>query len=187
VFVSAVTYASLVFAFDRPRGELFVELDVDVEIKDSLIPGAGKGLFAAKPLPKNTELGLYPGVLIPTSTYRNSPKFKTAVSYAWKLSSDRGVLDPTDSLGRLPPFCPGGSSSIPLSPLLFRTLFAALSKGKPTALAMINEPPDAKDANVEVEESEREPRAKFYVKRDVEEGEELYLYYGPNYDRTGYK
>jgi hypothetical protein len=42
VFVSAVTYASLVFAFDRPRGELFVELDVDVEIKDSLIPGAGK-------------------------------------------------------------------------------------------------------------------------------------------------
>ena len=141
-------------------------------------------MFAAKRLPKNTELGLYPGVLVPTQAYRNSAKFKTAVSYAWKLSDDRGVLDPTDPSGSLPSHVPGGSPSIPLSRFLFSTVFSFARKS--TALARINEPLEPSGRNVDVFESTKEPTAKFFTLRDVEEGEELYLYYGPNYDRSGY-
>ena len=39
--------------------------------KSSNIPNAGLGLFAARDLPKGTNLGLYPGVLTPTNAYRN--------------------------------------------------------------------------------------------------------------------
>ena len=42
VAASAVTYTTLVFAYDRPRGSLFVDLGEDVIIRDSNIPGAGK-------------------------------------------------------------------------------------------------------------------------------------------------
>jgi hypothetical protein len=42
VAASAVTYTTLVFAYDRPRGSLFVDIGEDVIIRDSNIPGAGK-------------------------------------------------------------------------------------------------------------------------------------------------
>jgi hypothetical protein len=90
---AATTYCGLCYYDDRPRGDLTLELGKEVEVKKSTIKGAGLGLYALRDISKHTNLGVYPGVLSPTNTYRNT-KLNTgkAVSYAWKLEDDRGVI-----------------------------------------------------------------------------------------------
>ncbi|GMH90795.1 hypothetical protein TrST_g3873 [Triparma strigata] len=191
LLTGSLVYGSLTFYFDRPRGEMLIDDDALIK-KSSNIPNAGLGLFAARDLPKGTNLGLYPGVLTPTNAYRNK-KLQThpeSVSYVWKLQNvpgsleERGVLDPTDSEGIISDYCSGGSTTIPLSRFLFRTVFATYRK--PTTLCRINEPLTPEDANVDSTEETEAGKVLFFISRDVVAGEELYLYYGEYYDRSGY-
>ena len=214
LLTGSLVYGSLTFYFDRPRGEMLIDDDALIK-KSSNIPNAGLGLFAARDLPKGTNLGLYPGVLTPTNAYRNKvrrlapqrinstpsnpaptcplQKLQThpeSVSYVWKLQNvpgsleERGVLDPTDSEGIISDYCSGGSTTIPLSRFLFRTVFATYRKS--TTLCRINEPLTPEDANVDSTEETEAGKVLFFISRDVVAGEELYLYYGEYYDRSGY-
>ena len=54
----------------------------------------------------------------------------------------------------------------------------------PTTLARINEPPPRHDVNVETHEEG--DVLTFFVRRDCAAGEELYLDYGRDYDRSSY-
>eukprot|EP00520_Triparma_pacifica_P010654 CAMPEP_0118637462 /NCGR_PEP_ID=MMETSP0785-20121206/3163_1 /TAXON_ID=91992 /ORGANISM="Bolidomonas pacifica, Strain CCMP 1866" /LENGTH=213 /DNA_ID=CAMNT_0006528645 /DNA_START=150 /DNA_END=788 /DNA_ORIENTATION=+ len=170
---SLATYITLISIYDRPLGKLNVNENIDVAVKNSKIPGAGLGLFALRPIPVNTELGEYPGVLVPTDTYRNTKlKNTNAVDYAWKLGGDRGVLDPTTSSGKILPYCYGGSPSIPFSYTTFQYLLFPIFR-KSTLLTRINEPLVPEDMNVDVYESQTKPKVKFYTCKDVAAGEEL--------------
>ena len=92
--------------------------------------------------------------------------------------------------------CAGGQSWCPLTqqddtgtlceplPLLPAPLpefsFGAID----TTLALINEPPPSADVNVLT--AQRGSELVFSTARDIYEGEELYLDYGPLYDRSRY-
>ena len=156
-------------------------------ISNSTIPQAGLGLFASHDMPAGTNLGLYPGVLVPLAHYRRTKLTSKpeAASYAWNLQSGRGVLDPTDPSGKILDVCKGGSGLIPLSLFLFGTVFSTAAVD--TRLARINEPPAGVPPNVEAAEDTGGGRVLFYLGRDVADGEELFLDYGPKYDRSGYR
>ena len=53
---SIITYVSLLFVYDRPKGSL--ELDESyLAIRDSNVPGAGLGLYAVQTIQEGTVLG----------------------------------------------------------------------------------------------------------------------------------
>jgi len=103
----------------RPFGFLSVDIH-DVVVRNSTVPGAGMGLFAATPLPAGTVLGAYPGGLWSASTWlrlkglrprdvllppeqrraRQEERQARAREYVWKLESGL-ILDPTSTSGRL--------------------------------------------------------------------------------------
>jgi hypothetical protein len=209
----ASTVASALFFFaleTRPSGEFTVD-DDSVVAKPSSIPGAGLGLYAARDLEAGAVLGTYPGRvwgaeawlrykgLTPAELLLDAEerakiqqeRQKKAEAYTWKLAkeleSDEGtdappgatpatqtytasfVIDPTTATGDL-------QESVPW---IFNT-FATM----PTLLCRINEPGRGGDVNVVAEEGERS--VAFVVERDVKAGEELFLDYGPYYDRSNY-
>lgn len=184
--VGSAVYSALTFYYDRPRGEMLVPTEA-VDVRASTIPNAGLGLFAARDLRAGQNLGLYPGVLVGTGSYRSTKleKYPASVSYVWKLQNERGVIDPTDEVGNIHDVCRGGSSTIPLSRFLFTTLFSFATK--PTALCRINEPLSAAEANVESTEDSEAGKVLFFLSRDVSAGEELFIDYGPFYDRSAYE
>eukprot|EP00961_Rhodomonas_salina_P106126 1429299-Rhodomonas_salina.1 len=209
IFTSSALISSLVFiAYEgRPRGGLQIDSDL-LEVRQSSVKDAGVGLFARQDLPAETCLGSYPGRLWPagiwlrfkgatiwdaaqtTSRERELRQIK-ARSYVWKLENGN-IIDPTTSDGELPEFV-GSEVS--------------------TMLCRINEPSSGFDTNVitaemgdelvfkvtsplgvcnEILPSWRVQRPfltwclNFKLERDVRQGEELFLDYGPFYDRTGY-
>ena len=205
----ASTVASALFFFaleTRPSGDLQVEEDGDVVAKPSTISGAGLGLFAARDLEAGTVLGNYPGrvwradawvrykglepadYLLDSAQRGNlqQERQRRAEAYTWKLGAeietdddDAGgdtqaytasfVIDPTSADGEL----------FDTVPWIFNT-FATL----PTLLCRINEPGRGGDVNVVAEEAE--DSVAFVLERDVKAGEELFLDYGPYYDRSTY-
>lgn len=182
---SAVSgYVSIVGYLDRPRGKLNIR-GTDVEIKQSTIEGAGLGLYAATWLRKGTELGTYPGVVLPLQQNLGKlRKFPSCEGYIWRFSDNKFVIDPTNNIGALDPICRGGNPSMPGSCFLFQTVFSALTV--PTTLCRANEPPLGKDVNVVTEEDLDRRRVVFYLERDVYPGEELFIDYGLSYDRSFY-
>jgi hypothetical protein len=158
-----------------PRGGLSTNGARLVAARRSNIANAGRGLFAVDRIPANVVLGNYPGRLLsPAQFQRKLSTAPTFYEYCWMLSDDRGVLDPTDETGKL------------MDPLPVLEKLPALLRARAvsTKLALMNEPPVGTDVCVDVEEEGE--RVTFVTARDIEAGEELYLDYGPGYDRSAY-
>ena len=182
---SAVSaYIGFVAWTDRPRGRLSVDPEC-FELKQSNVAGAGLGLFVTTTLRKGTELGTYPGVVVPLRQNLEKLRcFPQCEGYIWRFSDDQFVIDPTNPRGEIEDVCKGGNIGMPLSVPLFQTL---LSFGRvPTMLCRINEPPKGRDVNVVTDEDRQARKVTFTLERDVYEGEELYIDYGLSYDRSRY-
>jgi hypothetical protein len=189
---AAATYLSLLFAHDRPRGRTFLpDPGSHLVVRPSLVPNGGLGLFAGRPMPGGTPLGTYPGVVRPAGAFLGGKcrAHPGAERYSWTFADGAYVIDPTDGGGELRDVCLGGGGpggvGAPLSALLFATLFRPA--GVSTALCRINEPPrGVGGCSVRAREDLARREVTFELVRDVEPGQELYLDYGPSYDRSGY-
>jgi hypothetical protein len=181
------TYFGFIAVTDRPRGGLVVP-DSALQIKQSMVPGAGLGLYVTQDLPAGTILGDYPGVVLPLAQHAASTKLQweapQSEAYIWRFSDNQFVIDPTDPKGILQDSCRGGNPSTPLSVGVFATILSFITV--PTALCRINEPPKGKDVNVVTEEDLKARKVTFLLERDCFAGEELYIDYGLTYDRSNY-
>ena len=178
---------------DRPHG--WLAPDADLAVRQSTVPGGGRGVFARRALPAGFVLGAYPGRLRPAADFarklRDAPD---AWEYAWQLGGGRFVLDPTGPTGEL-------CDPVPLLPQLPQLPLLAV----PSTLACINEPPAGGDVNVATEEVPRGAASAsatagrgvgdadgpardllMVAERDILAGEELFLDYGRTYDRSAY-
>lgn len=182
LWVAVAAYGSSILATEY-IGRGWLNPDVPLRVGPSQVPGAGRGVFAGADLSAATLLGHYPGRLVNPYRYEQKRQAVPRCSgYSWVLDDGVGVLDPTDARGvllePLPrlvlPGSDGGEGS---------SLTAALGS-IPTTLALINEPSLGLDVNVVTEQ--RGTTLLFSTGRDVAEGEELFLDYGPVYDRSGY-
>ena len=83
VLSSLLTYLTLALSFDTPCGSLSVSPS-QLEMRSSLVDGAGLGLFAVEDMEEGTELGTYPGVVREAGGYlRKYREFPDCGSYAW--------------------------------------------------------------------------------------------------------
>jgi hypothetical protein len=191
---ASLTYFGFVAVTDRPRGWLSPHMIGDddkklkyLQVKESLVPNAGLGLFLTQDLPGGTILGDYPGVVLPLTQHAGSGKLQTAPQsegYIWRFGDNQFVIDPTDQDGMLQELCAGGNPSTPLSVFLFSTILSFVKV--PTTLCRINEPPKGRDVNVITEENLKERKVTFILERNCYAGEELYIDYGLSYDRSRY-
>ncbi len=167
------TYASLVAMLDRPRGTLLAPESL-LEVRPSAV--AGLGLFVTQDLRAGTVLGTYPGIVVSINDRRVQQKayqYPECQTYIWRFSDNSALIDPTNGVGTLDNFC-----SSPTAPFLFRVA---------TTLCRINEPPKGRDVNVVTEEVLNERKVVLRLERDVAAGEELFMDYGPQYDRSAYR
>jgi hypothetical protein len=182
---AAASYMGLVVSLDRPRGTLEVGPD-DIEVAPSQVVGAGLGLYcAASSLRKGTILGTYPGAVIPLE--QNLGKlyqYPCCETYIWRFSDSKMVIDPTDAQGQLQDVTYGGNPSTFGSMWICKNILGFLSK--PITLCRVNEPPVGRDRNVKTNEDLDKRTITFLLERDVYQGEELFLDYGPTYDRSNY-
>ena len=187
IISSIVTYISCVAYVDRPRGQLIIDDEENsLLVRPSRVEGAGLGLFAGTFISKGTVLGTYPGVIRPLGKYRKKlDKFYRSSDYAWVNQVNAYVIDPTDSIGELQDICTGGTDDYPFSEWILQNVFTPFHKS--TKLARINEPVVGVDCNIFTAEDEENRKVRFIAARDIYEGEEFYIDYGRNYDRSGYK
>ena len=112
-------------------------------------------------------------------------RYPQAVGYSWRFTDNKFVIDPTDSRGEIRDICLGGSSEVPFSNVIFASLLRFW--GVSTALCRINEPPiGAGGCNVSARENREKREVVFELIQDVVSGQELYLDYGLDYDRSRY-
>ena len=148
--------------------------EVVLQVAQSRVPNAGRGVFAGASIAAGTTLGAYPGRrLNAASYYAKRNQFPRFTEYCWVLEEQQLALDPTDDVGVL---CE------PLPRL--RTPLIDLGGSIDTTLALINEPPPSFDVNLATHVDGS--ALVISTARDIGEGEELFLDYGPSYDRSGY-
>ena len=159
----------------RARGGTAPAARPKLRVRESGVPGAGLGVFAAEDIAAGEVLGRYPGRLRTFSSYVAKLEVAPAASeYCWVLEGGAGVLDPTGPGGEL-------CDPLPLLPLPLPLPLPAVD----TTLARINEPGPGGDVNVDVEE-QAGAGLTFVAGRDLRRREELFLDYGSSYNRTGY-
>jgi len=158
----------------RPRG--WVASDAQLVVRESGIPNAGRGVFTNIALPKGYILGAYPGRVRLRGVLDTKKD-----EYCWfcflpnfESRSCVRILDPTDAQGQL------------CEPLHWIDALPIPALSVNTTLAVINEPASrlrgASNVVVDVQELD----VLFIAGRDIEAGEELFVDYGPCYDRAGY-
>ncbi|KAL3943000.1 MAG: hypothetical protein SGBAC_002907 [Bacillariaceae sp.] len=181
---AVTTYFGFIAVADRPRGQLLVGPDC-LEVKQSTVPGAGLGCYAATTMRKDTTIGTYPGVVVPlTQNLGKLRAYPQCEGYIWRFSDNKFVIDPTNSVGDIQDFCKGGNPSMPLSQVIFNSVLSFVQV--PTTVCRINEPPKGRDVNVITDEDRESRTVTFILERDVYEGEELFIDYGLSYDRSMY-
>ncbi|GAB4816821.1 hypothetical protein N2152v2_003867 [Parachlorella kessleri] len=153
---------------DRPRGWSRKDL---LEVRES--PIQGLGVFAKRPIAAATVLGAYPGR--PRSPTEMAAKIAaTPAAAAYCFQNGRGqLLDPTDRSGE--------PSARPAPGLAWLPVDATLCR--------VNEPPaGSAGPNVEIQDDPRDPHGILFVaSRVVAPGEELWIDYGPAFDRSKYE
>lgn len=123
----------------------------------------------------------------PTNTFYDVKcrQYPQAIGYSWRFTDSKYIIDPTDNNGEIQNVCYGGSSEVPLSNIIFPTLLSFWNVN--TALCRINEPPiGAGGCNVSAKENLDKREVIFELIQDVVTGQELYLDYGLDYDRSRY-
>jgi hypothetical protein len=178
IFFSTLTIGALAFAISETRPSGNLDQPALLEIKTSSLTDAGLGVFVVENCQKGTVLGQYPGRIWADHSwlkFKGPPEVQArARTYIWRLDNGN-VIDPTNADGLLEETVPW------ILPFGFRL---PLPGAPPTVLARINEPGRLGDTNVCTEE--RDGSLLFVLERTVSAGEELFLDYGPYYDRTGY-
>ncbi|PVV04427.1 hypothetical protein BB560_001077 [Smittium megazygosporum] len=132
-----------------------------VTVKKSTIPNAGKGLFAKRFIPAGIPLGFYFGV--PMTEYEfDSLKDRVGMASHYSIMYRRTVLDATNDHGMPftqmngPLFCP---------------------------FHFMNDDRENKKYNITFVDGEIVNQVICYSTKDIFEGEELFVYYGPEVDR----
>ncbi|KAG1654115.1 hypothetical protein FOA52_007459 [Chlamydomonas sp. UWO 241] len=153
----------------RPRGWCRADL---VAVAPSVI--AGTGLFARCAIPAGTVLGAYPGVpRSPAETLAKAEVAPRTRQYVFR-TDDGYYLDPTDANGKGPsPFPAPGWWPLAVQ----------------VELAYANEPPPGVGTNCLLDTNPTGSDVSnvlFVTERDVLMGEEVFIDYGPTYDRSGY-
>jgi len=184
---AVTTYVGLVGFLDGARGRLNSQVAPLLKIAPSQVEGAGLGLFlTTEILRKGTVLGTYPGAVIPLDQgIVKLEQFPQIESYIWRFSDSKFVIDPTDGEGNIQDICVGGNPTAFGSLFLCKTVLAPFLQ-RPTTLCRINEPPKGRDVNVVTDEDLNQRTVTFLLGRDVYPDEELFLDYGPSYDRSNY-
>ena len=176
-FFNTLTLGGIVFALleTKPQGHL--NNPALLEVKKSTLSGAGLGVFLLESCEKGTVLGCYPGRIWADHSwlrYKGSSDVQNrARQYIWRLNNG-DIIDPTNSEGLIEEKVPW------ILPFGFRMPVSSIA----TVLARINEPGLLGDTNVCTEE--RDGLLYMVLERQVAGGEELFLDYGPHYDRRGY-
>lgn len=127
-------------------------------IKDSQIPGAGKGLYTTKDIPKDTYLGYYTGDQIDRTTY-NMLRNYNAAQYLFSV--------PECANQKEAPYI-NGDASHEFSKMNYAPEF-------------INKQATSLQA-VEFRAFCEKPYVRVYSIRDIKTGEEIYVSYGKNYN-----
>lgn len=142
-----------------------------IEIKDSKIVGAGKGLFARAPLPKWSVLPPYQGMQLSYLEVRRL-RFTPEMEYMWcPMKSAALIANMTDAeleskpLAAQPTYCVDGKPSVEGNPSRFVNAAAEV----------------AQCAAVNVEICELGQVMYFRTTKPVPGGAELLTNYGPNY------
>ncbi|ORY95353.1 hypothetical protein BCR43DRAFT_492848 [Syncephalastrum racemosum] len=131
-----------------------------VRVAPSTIPGAGQGLFATRKLPYNIPLGFYFGVPMTEDEF-DSLKNDVGRASEYSIMYRRTVLDATDDNGQ--PFGdPDGEMYCPFH--------------------YMNETTE-QQANILFVEGVVVNQVICWTKRDIEPGEELFVYYGGDVER----
>ncbi|KAI9003377.1 hypothetical protein DFJ74DRAFT_592742, partial [Hyaloraphidium curvatum] len=137
------------------RSDLPTSVHDIVEVRESSIPNAGRGVFAKRRIPKHTILGFYFGVPMTEDEF-DCVKEKTGLASQYAIRYRFTVLDATDEKGEpYPPFiCP---------------------------FHYINEDPSRRNAAFK----EGNVVNQIYVEaiQDIEPGEEIFVSYGTEIDR----
>ncbi|KAG0173455.1 hypothetical protein DFQ28_008406 [Apophysomyces sp. BC1034] len=131
-----------------------------LRVDDSKIAGAGKGLFASRRLPYNTPLGFYFGVPMTEDEF-DSLKDGVGRASEYSMMYRKTVLDATNEEG-YPHNNPDGEMYCPFH--------------------FMNETNEA-GANMVFLEGALVNQVICWTKRDIEEGEELLVWYGRDVDR----
>jgi hypothetical protein len=131
-----------------------------VEVKPSTIPNSGNGLFAARDLPYNTPLGFYFGVPMSEDEF-DSLKDNVGVASQYSIMYRKTVLDATDANG-MPYTDPDGEMYCPFH--------------------FMNEN-EEKNSNITFLEGALVNQVICWTKRNIEKGEELFVWYGRDVDR----
>jgi hypothetical protein len=199
---ATISYFSLIVYYDRPRGQLHIDVDEQIRVRPSIIiPNGGLGAYCNVPMiPKDTILGTYPGVVIPIQYGSNKlQQYPFCEAYIWRFSDNQYIIDPTNTYGTLDDICYGGNPNmIPslwfhqtIIPFIIKLLPTGTSSNnnpfmKSTILCRINEPPIGYDVNVYTIENIHDRTVSFITERDIYYNEELFIDYGLNYDRSNY-
>lgn len=135
----------------------------------------GLGVFARMRIPADTSLGSYPGrPRLPHEMVAKCQQAPQAAEYAMQVPDWRGggYLDPTDRSGS-PSGRPGPGFPWPVDVDI--------------ALTRVNEPPPGRTTNTRLEDGRDAADMLFVTTRDIMAGEELFLDYGTDYNRSGYQ
>lgn len=155
---------------DRPRG--WIQHDL-LEVKRSNIPNAGEGVFAKKDIPRGTVLGQYPG-RARSDTEMTAKVMVAPLARQYCFMSKPGILlDPTDGTGR------PSSTPVPGAWWPWKIDYT---------LSLVNEPPKgAGGTTIEVVDDPHDRYGLLFVAdKDISQGDELYIDYGLDYDRSHY-
>ena len=132
----------------------------------------GLGAFAKQDIPAGTVLGRYPGrIRTPEEMAAKAFRSPGAKDYCW-LNERGNYIDPTDSDGKVSTLPgPGSFWCFPVDITLTR----------------VNEPPIGQASiNLASEDVDNGHGIQYVAARDIIAGEELFIDYGMNYDRSKY-
>ena len=151
---------------DNPNSKLLQSLADPLpsylQMCQSSIPGAGWGIFTNVFLPKGYDLGIYRGKWVSTEEFIGLPETSL---YLWEVKDFRGNKNRPHGVR-----------------LSDDTVIGYIDAGNPEDASyhrFINHPRTIQEENVEACQSEG--NIIYLAKRDIKPGEELLVYYGPDY------
>jgi len=135
------------------------------ELKNSLIPGAGLGIFTKVDLPNNHKLADYKGRWLSPEDYNNTDK---ELLYVWELYDYKGN--------------PNRKKSEKYDPNRVIGYRDGEYKKDSNFLRYLNHPRNSAEENVRAKQEK--DQIAYYTTRPVKAGEELMVSYGEEYGKT---
>ena len=138
------------------------------QVRDSAVHG--KGVFARASIATGTVLGAYPGrARTPQQVLQKAQHAPATTGFVFQNSHGL-YLDPTDAAGRVSSRPGPGLPWLDVDP----------------SLAYVNEPRPGSSVNVSILDEGPAREVRFVAAQDISPGEELFIDYGQQYDRSGY-